>query len=60
MCWFIRILFYGDDLVLMAESEELLMDMLRKWKKAINLNQVSKLSTSRVEFFFKFLFRDRQ
>ena len=25
-------LLYGDDLVLMAESEELLMDKLRKWK----------------------------
>ena len=28
-------LLYADDLVLMAESEELLMEKLRKWKKGI-------------------------
>ena len=28
-------LLYADDLVLMAESEELLMEKLRKWKKGM-------------------------
>ena len=28
-------LFYANDLVLMAESEELLMEKLRKWKKGM-------------------------
>ena len=30
-------LLYADDLVLVAETEELLMDKLRKWKKSMEL-----------------------
>ena len=30
-------LLYADDLVLVAESEELLMEKLRKWKKGMEL-----------------------
>jgi hypothetical protein len=33
LCPEFRELQYADDLVLMAESEELLMEKLRKWKK---------------------------
>ena len=30
-------LLYADDLVLVAETEELLMEKLRKWKKGMEL-----------------------
>ena len=45
-------LLFGDDLVLVAETEELLMEKLRKWKKGMALTGLrAHLDRMRCDFF---------